>query len=508
MRTKPIWLLIVLAMLLPDWVMGQNLILNGSFETYRTCPRLDNLLEEATPWYNPNRATPDFYHQCFPTGQAVLPPHSGQGMGRLFFDQGWSEYMGIQLIKPLVAEKCYYFEMYIATETPSKYLTATIGAYFSNQAITSTTTDRFNVGPQIVDNQPANAIARLQWQRISGIVKARGGEDYVTIGSFYKSPPFLGFYYLFVDDVSLVPVDLELGKDTTLCGRKSTLLLDGTTPGASYYRWQDGSTTPTLLVTRPGKYSVTVTTPCTTLTDSITVDYALDFSLGNDTTLCQGQTLVLNAPPAKFATYQWQDNSQKNTFAVGQAGQYSVQVRQAGCVVADTIQVRYVKPPTLELGPDQELCGAQIFTIKPTITEGKFSWQDAFADVQRTVNSSGVFRASVQNDCATITDSVRIDYGACDCVLYAPTGFTPNNDGLNDVFLAYGCGDITITSLAIFNRWGEVIFETSTLPFQWDGYYRGSLCPADVYAWRIQYQLNQRGQVKRSQQRGTLMLVR
>lgn len=503
------WLLAWLAMILSERVAGQNLVPNGSFETYSNCPRQDNLLIEAIPWYNPNRATPDFYNTCYQTGQMSLPPHSGQGVGRLFFDQGWAEYLGVRLTKPLDANECYYFEMYVATDTPTKYQTETLGAYFSTDLVKNpASTDRFTLQPQILDNSPQASIARLQWHRIAGFLTAKGGEQYVTIGSFTKTPPFLGFYYLFVDDVSLVPTKLELGKDSTLCGRKSTLLLDATTPGASYYRWNDGSTAPTLLVTRPGKYSVTAVTNCKTLRDSITIDYALDFDLGADTTLCNGKTLTLKVPAAAGSTYRWQDGSRQSTLTVQKEGQYLIQVTQASCVASDSIYVRYVRPPELDLGPDQSLCGAQLFTIQPTLSEGNFSWLDQVTGIERTVSSSGVYRASVQNDCATVLDSVLIDYEACECILYAPSSFTPNGDGLNDLFLAYGCGDITITSLAVFDRWGEIIFQTSNAPFQWDGQYRGELCEVGVYAWSIQYQLNQRGKSTSGQKQGALTLLR
>lgn len=507
MRRESIWVLIWLVTFLSGMATGQNLIPNNSFETYQNCPRQDNLLAEAIPWYNPTRATPDFYHQCYNTGQVVVPPRTGQGLTRLFFDQGWAEYIGVRLKKPLEAGECYLFEMYVATNTPNRYQTETLGAYFSNNPITAPDSiGKLNLNPQVLDKLPK--IQGSRWERIWGIINAKGGEEYVTIGSYYKMTPFLGFYYVFIDDVSLRPVTLDLGRDTTLCSRKNALLLDGTTPDAIYYKWQDGSANPTLQVTRPGKYSVTVVTSCKILTDSISVDYKLDFDLGADTTLCNGQTLTLTVPPDTAAMYQWQDGTSQNTYTVRQAGQYSIRVTQASCVALDTIQVRYVRPPTLELGADQELCGAQTFTIKPIVADGTFFWQDAFSATERTVNSSGVFRAGVRNDCATVTDSVSIDYSACDCILYAPNSFTPNKDGQNDVFVAYGCGDITITSLSIFNRWGEVIFHTDQQPFEWDGYYHGELCPGDVYAWSIRYRMKNGKQIKMSQKQGPLSLIR
>lgn len=108
--------------------------------------------------------------------------------------------------------------------------------------------------------------------------------------------------------------------------------------------------------------------------DSITVDYQLDFDLGADTTLCTGQTVTLTTPSLPSATYQWQDGtSSSNQYVVDKAGEYSIRIKQATCLVADTIRVRYVRPPMLELGPDQMLCGAQTFMIRPTVAEGEFS---------------------------------------------------------------------------------------------------------------------------------------
>lgn len=498
--------LLVLLMRWPVLGQAQNLIPNGSFETYRSCPTQNNVIEEATPWYNPSRATPDFYHRCFPGFQFPFLPRTGQGMAHLFFDQGFQEYIAVPLTRPLQANQCYYFQMFVATDVPNKYLPATIGASLTTERIESETKSFLPVVPQILDRQTARP-ERLVWRQVSGSFRAKGGEQYALVGSFVTEPAFLGFYDLYVDDVSLVPIELELGRDTTLCGRRATVTLDATTPGATEYRWDDGSTAPSRLITRPGLYSVSVTTACKILTDSIKVDYALDFDLGSDTTLCQGQSLLLTVPTAPGATFRWQDGTTGNTLTARAPGQYRVEARQATCVTADSLQVRFILPPALDLGPDQNLCGAETFLIEPVVTEGTFFWQDQSADRNRLVSQSGVFRAGVRNDCATVLDSVRISYGACDCVIYAPTAFSPNDDGLNDTFLAYGCGDITITSLMVMNRWGEVIFQTQAPPFRWDGYYQGNRCDAGVYAWRVNYLLRQNDTQTQSRKQGSLMLL-
>ncbi|MFC5412064.1 T9SS type B sorting domain-containing protein [Larkinella bovis] len=499
-----------LVVCLPGIGMAQrgNLVPNGGFEEYRTCPRQDNLLGEAAPWYNPNGATPDFYHQCFPTVQMELPPHSGQGLARLFLDVSWAEYLQTPLKKPLVADECYFFELYVATPTPGKYLTGTLGAYFSEKPLTAPEKGLLTADPQILDNAISPSILQLHWERVSGYLKAKGGEQYLTLGSFKRLPVFLGYYYLFIDDVSLLPIELNLGNDTTLCGRQSTLRLDATTPGATEYRWQDGSTSPTLLVSKPGTYSVIVTTPCKVLRDTLTVDYALDFDLGRDTTLCEGQTLTLTTPPDVPPTFRWQDGSTSPTQTVRQAGLYSLRIEQASCIATDSLQIRYVLPPRLDLGRDQRLCGAEVFTIRPDFAEGKFSWQDQSPDLIRTVGQSGQFRATVSNDCATVSDTIAISYGDCGCVIQTPDSFTPNADGQNDRFELMACGDITVTSLSVFDRWGELIFYSDQPPFEWNGTYHGRTCPAGVYGWLVHYQRKQGTSAVHEQKRGALSLIR
>jgi gliding motility-associated-like protein len=67
-----------------------------------------------------------------------------------------------------------------------------------------------------------------------------------------------------------------------------------------------------------------------------------------------------------------------------------------------------------------------------------------------------------------------------------PTTFTPNGDGVNDVIYAKGWGVKELIEFKIFNRWGELIFESNDMEVGWDGYYKGVLQNNDVYVYKIQ----------------------
>ena len=71
-------------------------------------------------------------------------------------------------------------------------------------------------------------------------------------------------------------------------------------------------------------------------------------------------------------------------------------------------------------------------------------------------------------------------------VIYVPNSFTPDGDGINDYFLSQGIGiDRDNYKMMIFNRWGELIFETENPDLGWDGMYRGVMSQTDVYVWKI-----------------------
>ena len=71
-------------------------------------------------------------------------------------------------------------------------------------------------------------------------------------------------------------------------------------------------------------------------------------------------------------------------------------------------------------------------------------------------------------------------------IVYTPNAFTPDGDNVNDVFMPSILGHIdTSYELLIFNRWGEIIFQSQHTSFGWDGTVDGTLAPSEVYVWKI-----------------------
>ncbi|MFM1875671.1 MAG: hypothetical protein RL266_1408 [Bacteroidota bacterium] len=88
--------------------------------------------------------------------------------------------------------------------------------------------------------------------------------------------------------------------------------------------------------------------------------------------------------------------------------------------------------------------------------------------------------ADNQYGCADTT--LRTIYIYADIRFYVPTAFTPNNDGINDLFSGYG-SDIDKYNMQVFNRWGGLIFESNDIDYAWDGTVNGHPAKVGVYIY-------------------------
>ncbi|MEQ8715854.1 MAG: gliding motility-associated C-terminal domain-containing protein [Cyclobacteriaceae bacterium] len=88
--------------------------------------------------------------------------------------------------------------------------------------------------------------------------------------------------------------------------------------------------------------------------------------------------------------------------------------------------------------------------------------------------------------------------------LYFPNAFTPDGDGLNDIFIPVG-SNVSTYEIIIFNRWGEIIFQSDQLDRGWDGVYQGRKAPPGSYTYKVQFG-NEESQ--KSSQSGTFVLLR
>jgi gliding motility-associated-like protein len=280
---------------------------------------------------------------------------------------------------------------------------------------------------------------------------------------------------------------VDLGADQIFC-EQSNVQLNPQSGNANTFLWNDGSTSPTLSTTVAGLYWVQVSSNSNSCVkrDSIILTSKPSplVNLGKDSVLCVGQPLQLDAKNAG-SQFRWQDNSVLQTFNVNGGGKYWVEVDLDGCKKADTIIITNGFKPQFSLGPDQYLCPGVPLQLKPNYTGLSYVWQDGSSNPTFTVSRTGLYYVDIINTCGMGSDSVNVFNGTCK--VYVPSGFTPDNNGVNDYFRIGGGELVTEFNLKVFNRSGQIVFSTTNKNKGWDGKLNGLDLPTGVYVYLIKY---------------------
>jgi gliding motility-associated-like protein len=198
---------------------------------------------------------------------------------------------------------------------------------------------------------------------------------------------------------------------------------------------------------------------------------------------------------------------------VRKPGQYIGFVTLGDCVLSDTINIG-AKPNTIDFGvaDSAKICRGEPYTLKPKSKYQTYLWKDGSSQPSFTVTESGDYALRASSECGVFDKLVNIQFVRCDCDVFVPNVFSPNGDLLNDLFKPYfGCGEAVVQDyhFAIFDRFGEYLFDSNDPLVAWDGNYRGRLMPSGVYSWFLEYGVrNTKGEVKSFLQSGDVGIVR
>jgi gliding motility-associated-like protein len=189
---------------------------------------------------------------------------------------------------------------------------------------------------------------------------------------------------------------VDLGSDTLLCDGQTLELNAG--GGYAAYLWSNGSGDSVLSVNSSGLYWVIVTSAfgCVN-SDSIAVEFSdvLEIDLGNDTTICPGDELLLDAGEG-YSNYLWSDGSTTPTIVVNTPGLYWVTVENGfGCAGSDTINVALSQAFYIDLGPDTTICSGDNYVLSPGPGFASYYWQDGSTASSLQVNNPGMYWVSV-----------------------------------------------------------------------------------------------------------------
>ncbi len=453
-----------------------NFIPNPSFEMKAECPRYFSALKEEgnseevlKDWTRPTAGTTDYFHACAAEFDSLLgvpnnfsgyiPAFDGVAYCGFYTFSGpdtssnfynYREYLQARLLFPLMAGSAYCFSFYIrpasrhvgraqGDEDIVFFATHQIGAYFSVNPI------REYTYPQSLNNlpvQPQISAATMVddttgWTSVRGIYIAEGGEKWITIGNFYS------------DTLTRPLVELWDGG-----GERRSLI--------SYY-----------FIDQVYMYQL---------------DNIPTVSLNNGAYAICGQLPTEIQASDKLDSWLWSTGDTTMTITAQTEGIYWLKTSFQGCPITDTFSVKGYEPPTVDLGPDIDLCQAgqiQATVLRNAVSLDNYRWSTGLVYDSIVVAQPGIYRLTTEHVCGSISDEVE----AFDCTstIYIPNVITPESSDANAVFLPSG-RNVEVLLLEVYNVWGHRVFQAAQPGIGWDGRTgSGSYVQPGVYTYRLRY---------------------
>ena len=286
---------------------GQNLIENGDFEMYSTCPFETSQISYAENWFDPTAATSDYFNMCDTTNTVSVPTNfmgyqpaqSGNAYAGIFIAQTggpiYREYIETGFKSTLVAGMPYTLTFYANISDLSSCKPKTVCAFISSEFLSDYTTNSILMEPSdiihTICSDPENYFDSIgQWEKIYACFLATGEERYITIGNSFSNDyaPCLSetggnkTAYLYIDNIAIQPLQVQtVVVDTIIC-KGSTVVINASEliqePQniTSQYTWNDGTSDPIKSLSKEGVYTVLIQNGCVTDTLKINIHFKVD----------------------------------------------------------------------------------------------------------------------------------------------------------------------------------------------------------------------------------------
>ncbi len=205
-------------------------------------------------------------------------------------------------------------------------------------------------------------------------------------------------------------------------------------------------------------------------------------------------------------------------FANLAAGNYAIVITDAnGCTLRQSI-VLPAQPPLQAAFLNAELpCGADSAVVEIRLLSGddgqvRYRWDNGATTPWRGVREPGRYTVQMVNVCDTLTQTVDVRYAGRPDVtpIFIPNAFSPNDDGINDLFKAYISTEVTVPAfeLMVFDRWGNLMFRTQNPEEGWNGVFRERAMDPAVFVWHLRATVLHCGRLMLLEKKGDVALVR
>lgn len=352
---------------------SQNLAPNAGFENYNSLPNNYCQWDHCVTWNNVNgntgcgtSGTPDYYHTNS-TGSVSLPnigtgidANSGNAiMGFLTWSgtlyPEYREYIAAPLTQPMIAGQVYTVSFYLANgDTPYYgYGSNNIGMHFSNGALSQISNEVINVIPQV---EITNVFFSNNWQLFTFTFTPTSNFTHITIGNFKDDANTMAQMYY-------------------------------PNQGRAYYHIDD--------------ISIVTSGPNNTLTVS------------SDATICEGDSITLEANGDANNVYNWVDNAgpgnilwTDSIWTIAPTSTTTYNVYGSGDTVSVTVTVDPV--PMVDLGNDTSFCSGGMLILDASYTGASYSWQDNSSGPSYSVMQAGTYWVDVSIGNCAASDTINV----------------------------------------------------------------------------------------------------
>lgn len=311
-------------------------------------------------------------------------------------------------------------------------------------------------------------------------------------------------------------LEMSLPDDTLLCDLNS-FLIEPDVNERCRYSWSSGQTSKNLFVDRPGKYKLKVVNGCNSVSDSLRIrmlDTPTGSYLPGDSVHCNEKAFNVTVSDSSGYEVLWSDSSTGAVYTISESDTLWLLAYNDCGSSLDSMKVDFRGIPD-RLPEDTMLCEALDVDLSVYSGAGaRYIWSTG--DTTSTINirePDNYYSVSISNSDCTLREEISITWNdiACesiDCDIDAPNIFTPNGDGVNDIWKITSTCELIEFDVVIYNRWGQIVYQSHLKNGGWDGFINGEPAQTGVYF----YDLISRDEVvvdaDREEVMGSLTLIR
>lgn len=277
--------------------------------------------------------------------------------------------------------------------------------------------------------------------------------------------------------VSIIPppvATLTASGPTTICAGNNVTL---TASGGTTYAWSNGATTSAITVNTAGTFSVIVSNACgnDTAQQVVNILPLPVAAVSGNTIICPGETSLLSASGG--TSYVWSTGATTGSISATGGTYFVIAINACGSDTAQIIVQPSIVQASFSPSPDSGLVPLPVTFNDASTNATSWNWDfgngstSSSNNPTETYSSPGTYTVTLivtnADGCSDTTFMIVIVTDVPG-VIEVPNVFTPNGDGINDLFIPYTEGLVEFT-MEIYDRWGVLMMNSNSISQGWDG---------------------------------------